>query len=274
MGNFKYTYNTEEFEKFYQSRLAGDLQALAAKRLPFSIGKKAIAHEAFNVTCNALGRFSPYEGKSSDNTYSFLKELRLFPDFAYVKYNGCFSGNSAGRPFDAKSIELYKNDGKKDVRVWSGVLVSGQYHNRTFGKVFFRKKGLNADNPDAIKLIFSKKNYEDIIEKKVLRKGETYCDIVNANYHITFTNKQDQQNFSTDYLCKKICTVIKKYNCNISFAILNNSLFAAISAPDTETTYTENGWFDFSHNFNDPDFMKDIFQQFETVVMTLKLLNS
>lgn len=273
MGNFKYTYNIAEFDKFYQSRLAPELQALAKKKmLPWK--NKTVAQEAFNTTCSLLGRFEPYEGKSCENTYNFLKELRLFPDFGTVKYNGCFTGHSAGRAFDAKSIELYRNDGKKDIKVWSGVLVSTQYHNRTFGRVLFRKRGLSIDNPDAIKLIFSKKNYEDILEKTVLRKSETYCDVVNANYHITFTNKQDQQNFSNEDLCKKICTIIKKYNCNISFALLNNNLFVAISAPDTESTYTECGWFDFKNNFNDADFMKDIFQQFETVVMALKLLNS
>ena len=157
MGNFKYTYNIEEFDKFYQSRLAPELQALAKKRmLPWK--SKATAQEAFNITCSLLGRFSPYEGKSSENTYNFLKDLRLFPDFLHVKYNGCFSGHSAGKAFDAKSMELYKNDGKKDVLVWRGVLVSTQYHNRTFGRVLFRKRGLNVDNPDTIKLIFNKNN--------------------------------------------------------------------------------------------------------------------
>ncbi len=273
MGNFKYTYNIEEFDKFYQSRLAPELQALAKKKmLPWK--SKATAQEAFNITCSLLGRFSPYEGKSSENTYNFLKDLRLFPDFLHVKYNGCFSGHSAGKAFDAKSMELYKNDGKKDVLVWRGVLVSTQYHNRTFGRVLFRKHGLNVDNPDTIKLIFNKKNYEDIIDKTILRKSETYCDVVNANYHITFTNPKDQCNFSDEMLCKKICTVIKKYSCNVSFSVLNNNLFLAISAADTESTYTENGWFDFKNNFSDENFMKDIFQQFETVVMTLKLLNS
>lgn len=274
MGNFKYTYNTEEFNRFFETRLSPALQPVAAKKLPFSLKKKSLAQEAFNTTCNILGRFVPYEGKSTEETYKFLKDLRIFPDFMSVKYNGCFTGNSSGRAFDAKSIELYKNDGRKNVRVWNGVLVSTQYHARTFGKVLFKKRGLSSGTPDAVKLIFSKKNYEDILDKTVLRKGESYCDVINANYHITFTNTRDQKNFSDDEFCKKICTVVKKYNCNISFVILNNNLFVAITSTDIEPTYSENGWFDFKHNFNDLDFMKDIIQQFETVVMTLKLLNS
>ena len=273
MGGFKYTYNIEEFEKFYQSRLAPELLELSKKKvLPWK--NQAAALKAFSLTCDILGRFAPYETKSVEGTHEFLKELRLFPDFFTVKYNGCFTGNSAGKAFDAKSRELYKNDGRKDVRVFNGVLVSTQYYAKTFGKIFFKKKGLSIDTPDTVKLIFNKKNYEDIIEKSVLRKGETYCDVVNANYHITFTNKLDQKNFSDDSLCKKICTIIKKYNCNVSFAILNNNLYVVLSSAETESTYTEHGWFDFKNNFNDEDFIKDIIQQFETVVMSLKLLNS
>ncbi len=273
MGNFKYTYNIEEFDKFYNLRLAPLLQTLAKKKiLPWN--KKSAAQEAFNTTCNTLGRFAPYEGKSNENTNDFLKSLRLFPDFLYVKYNGCFSGNAAGRAFDAKSMVLYKNNGRKDVPVWSGVLVSTPYYNKTSGRVLFKKRGLNINNPDAIKFIFNKKNYEDILEKSVLRHGETYCDVINANYHITFTNPQDQCNFSDEKLCKKICTIIKKYNCNISFTVINNNLFMAISAADTESSYTQHGWFDFKNDFTDEDFIKDIFQQFETVVMALKFLNS
>ena len=60
----------------------------------------------------------------------------------------------------------------------------------------------------------------------------------------------------------------------MSFAILNNNLYVVLSSAETESTYTEHGWFDFKNNFNDEDFIKDIIQQFETVVMSLKLLNS
>ncbi len=273
MGNFKYTYNIEEFDKFYSLRLAPQLEPIAKKRM-FPWQNKSAAQQAFNITCSSLGRFEPYEGKSNQNTNEFLKSLRLFPDFTDVKYNGCFSGRSAGRTFDTKSLELYKNNGRKDIRVFSGVLISTQYSGKTTGRVLFKKRGINKDTPDTIKLIFSKKNYEDIIDKSVLRHGETYCDIVNANYHITFTTPQDQCHFSDEAFCKRICTIIKKYSCNISFTIINNNLFIVISAADTESSYCENGWFDFKNNFYDEDFMKDIFQQFETVVMALKLLNS
>lgn len=275
MGNFKYTYNVEEFGKFFHTRLLPMLKSLSDKRfLPFPWVKKTTAKEAFDIVCNILGRFSPYEEKHTQNFDNFLRDLRIFPDFFSVKYNACFKGNSSGKDFDAKSLELYKNDGRNDKLVWKGVLISVPYYQKTHGKIFFKKRNSAFDSSDAIKVIFNNKNYEDILEKSVLKKGETYLDVIAQNYFITFTNKLDQQNFSNDELCKKICTVVKKYNCNISFAILNNNLFIALSSVNNHSSYTENGWFDFNNDFTDEDFMKDIFQQFETVVMTLKLLNS
>lgn len=275
MGNFKYTYNVEEFDRFFNTRLLPMLKSVSDKRfLLFPWVKKTMAKEAFDVVCSILGRFTSYEEKHTQNFDNLLRDLRIFPDFFSVKYNACFTGNSSGRDFDAKSIELYKSDGRKNKLVWNGVLISVPFHQKTYGKIFFKKRNTAFDNNDAIKVIFNNKNYEDISEKSVLKKGETYLDIVAQNYFITFTNKQDQQNFSNEEFCKKICTVIKKYNCNISFTILNNHLFIAISGIENHSSYSENGWFDFNCDFTDEDFMKDVFQQFETVVMTLKLLNS
>lgn len=274
MNGFNYTYNLESFQKFFASALRPKLDKLAKKRImPFDFYKKMLAFDAFQTVCSTLGRFAAYKGKSTKDTYRSLKYLHFFPDFTRVNYKGCFKGKSCGREFDVKSLELVKFTGKSCVNVWNGVLISVPYYTKTAGSVLFQKYDKDADSGNVIKIILKQKEFADIHDKKSLNDGETYLDVIKENYHIVFKSDEDRKVFLNEEFAKNLFVLSKKYLCNISLRILNNTLFIALKDINTRQSFTSNGWFDFSHNFEEEEFMKDIFQQFETVVMVLKALN-
>lgn len=274
MSGFNYTYNLESFKKFFESALRPKLEKLAKKRvMPFPFYKKILAFEAFQTVCSVLGRFSAYKDKSTKDTYRSLKYLHFFPDFTRINYNGCFKGKSNGREFDVKSLELVKFTGKSCDKVWNGILISIPYYTKTAGSVLFQKYDKDTNSDSVVKIIFKQKEFSDLHDKKVLNEGETYLDVIKENYHIVFKSDDDKNAFLNEAFAKKLFVLSKKYNCNISLRILNNTLFIAVKTVDNAKSYTSNGWFDFSNNFEQESFMKDIFQQFETVVMVLKILN-
>lgn len=275
MSSFKYTFNLEAFERFFKSKLLPELEPLSRKkRLLVPFIREQIFYKAFETTCKKLGRFAPYKGKIRPDTYKFLKCLHFFPDFTSVKYKGCFKGKSAGKDFEAQSIELIKDTGKSCVKMWNGMILSVPFYKKTAGSVLFQKYDKDADSDDVVKIILKKREFVDIIEKNTLNDNESYLDVIKENYHTVFKSDSDKEEFFNEKFAQKLFVLSKKYNCHISLRVLNNNLFIALKAADNTNGYTSRGWFDFSSDFADDKFMKDIFQQFETVVMVLKVLNS
>ena len=119
---------------------------------------------------------------------------------------------------------------------------------------------------------------ERIIENKlVLGDRKDIQEVKNANElyeHMNEYNWKDEKDFLTEDFCKNLFLFSRKYNCYISFSIIKNTLYIALNSFENEKNYTQNGWFNFSGKFDNTEYMKDIFQQFETTVMIIKFLNS
>lgn len=274
-SGFNYTYNLSSFKKFFESTLRSKLEKLARKRiLSFSFYKKQLAFEVFQTVCKSLGRFFPYKIKKTKDMNKYLKYLHFFPDFTKVSYNGCFKGKTGGMEFDVKSLELHKYTGKFYEKVWNGVIISVPYYTKTAGSVLFQKYDKFADYGNAVKIILKQKEFTDLHDIKALKEGESYLDVIKENYRIVFKSDDDKKAFLNDEFAKKLFDLSKKYSCDVSVRVLNNTLFIALKGVENGKSYIPNGWFNFSDNFETENFIKDVFQQFETIVMIVKRLNS
>ena len=275
MSNFNYTYNLELFNKFFEKKLQPILKPLAAKNfLPIPPFEKAVSKQAFNSVCHTIRGFEPYEAKPEKNDIAFLKALHFFPDFFEAKYTACFKGQAYNNSFDAKALEFVKNTGRKNIIVWQGLLISVPYSGKTAGNILFKKYDTSINAGNIVNSILDKRQENPFDKITELKNGESYVEFIKKNYHVMFTKKQDEKNFLTEDFCKNLFLFSRKYNCYISFSIIKNTLYIALNSFENEKNYTQNGWFNFSGKFDNTEYMKDIFQQFETTVMIIKFLNS
>ncbi len=275
MSKFNYTYNLELFNKFFEKKLHSILKPLAAKNfLPLKPFETAVSKQAFNAVCRTIRGFEPYETKPDKNGIAFLKALHFFPDFFEAKYTACFKGQGYGHSFDAKALEFAKNTGRKNIIVWQGLLITVPYYKNTAGNILFKKYDTSINAGNIVNSILDKREENPFDKIKELNKDESYIEFIKKNYHIMFTKKQDENDFLTEDFCKNLFDFSKKYNCYISFSIIRNTLYIALNCFENEKNYAKNGWFNFSGKFDNKDYMKNIFQQFETTVMAVKNLNS
>ena len=275
MSKFSYTYNLELFNKFFEKKLYSILKPLAAKNfLPLKPLEKVVSKQAFNAVCHTIRGFEPYDAKPEENDIAFLKALHFFPDFFEAKYTVCFNGQGYGNSFDVKALEFIKSTGRKNILVWQGLLITVPYFKKTAGNILFKKYDTSINAGNIVNSILDKRIdnlFETLTE---LNNGESYVDFIKKNYHTMFTKKQDEKDFLNEDFCKQLFLLSKKYNCYISFSLIKNTLYIALNSFENEKNYTKNGWFNFSGKFDNADYMKDIFQQFETAVMIVKSLNS